>query len=210
MKNKRKVQTSILIISILVLAISLSYAFFASTIGPSATTNVNVTTGTTDELTFTAGDPISIKATQLNFGNGSGNLFGETTSSIKLKANNTTKTATSKYQVYFDITQNEYTYTKDTSTPELILTITDPTGAEVTSISGLNYVTSGDVKGFDITTKTGSISVASDYSITSTDYTNGVNQNWKFRVTYINLNQAQTANEGKSLTANALVQEEKK
>ena len=38
----------------------------------------------------------------------------------------------------------------------------------VTSISGLTYVTSGDVSGFDITTKTGTFMIAEDYAITTT------------------------------------------
>jgi hypothetical protein len=135
-------------------------------------------------------------------------LSSETTSSATLKANSTNNTANSTYNIYFDIPSNNYVYSSGT-TPEIILTITDPTGAAVTSISGLTYVTSGDVSGFDITTKTGTFTIAEDYAITTTSSTTGTTQNWKAKVTYINLPVDQSVNEEHGMTANLLVQKDK-
>src|SRR5574344_93877 len=192
----------------LVVSIGIGYAFYAAQIGSGAKTNVNVTSDTTDRLTFTKGSDINLKATQFNFTNGGTNLSSETTSSATLKANSTNNTANSTYNVYFIVSNNTYTYTNGT-TPEIILTITDPTGAAVTSIAGLTYVTSGDTSGFDITTYKGMINVATDYAISATSSTTGTTQNWKAKVTYINLPTDQTANAGSSMSANLLVQKNK-
>ena len=50
---------------------------------------------------------------------------------------------------YLSIDTNEFTYSTEEQTAELILTITDPNGNPLTSINGLNYVTVGDISGFD-------------------------------------------------------------
>jgi hypothetical protein len=192
----------------LVVSIGIGYAFYAAQIGSGAKTNVNVTSDTSDRLTFQAGDPLALKITQFNLGTGAGNVTSETTSSATLKANSTNNTANSTYNIYFDIPSNNYVYSSGT-TPEIILTITDPTGAAVTSISGLTYVTSGDVSGFDITTKTGTFTIAEDYAIATTSSTTGTTQNWKAKVTYINLPVDQSVNEEHGMTANLLVQKNK-
>jgi hypothetical protein len=54
----------------LVVSIGIGYAFYAAQIGSGAKTNVNVTSDTTDRLTFTKGSDINLKATQFNFTNG--------------------------------------------------------------------------------------------------------------------------------------------
>jgi hypothetical protein len=210
MNNKKKTFWLILtgIALAVVVSIGIGYAFYAAQVGSGAKTNVNVTSDSSDKLTFTKGSDISLKATQFNFTNGGTNLSSETTSSATLKANSTNNTANSTYNVYFIVSNNTYTYTNGT-TPEIILTITDPTGAAVTSISGLTYVTSGDTSGFDITTYKGMINVATDYAISATSSTTGTTQNWKAKVTYINLPTDQTANAGNSMSANLLVQKNK-
>jgi hypothetical protein len=210
MNNKKKTFWLILtgIALAVVVSIGIGYAFYAAQVGSGAKTNVNVTSDSSDKLTFTKGSDISLKATQFNFTNGGTNLSSETTSSATLKANSTNNTANSTYNVYFIVSNNTYTYTNGT-TPEIILTITDPTGAAVTSIAGLTYVTSGDTSGFDITTYKGIINVATDYAISATSSTTGTTQNWKTKVTYINLPTDQTANAGSSMSANLLVQKNK-
>jgi hypothetical protein len=210
MNNKKKTFWLILtgIALAVVVSIGIGYAFYAAQVGSGAKTNVNVTSDSSDKLTFTKGSDISLKATQFNFTNGGTNLSSETTSSATLKANSTNNTANSTYNVYFIVSNNTYTYTNGT-TPEIILTITDPTGAAVTSIAGLTYVTSGDTSGFDITTYKGMINVATDYAISATSSTTGTTQNWKAKVTYINLPTDQTANAGSSMSANLLVQKNK-
>src|SRR5699024_2475153 len=109
----------------------------------SANTNVNVQTNTTDNLSFSVGEPISITANQDNFAQGLGNQAGSTTATATLTANNATNSAAANYYLYLDVTNNNFEYTVDSNTPELILTITDPDGTELTSLSGYKYVEVG-------------------------------------------------------------------
>src|SRR5574344_1999014 len=209
MDKKEKTTIGVTILTILVLAVGISYAYFAGVIGKGATTNVDVTSQKTDRLKFIPGDPVSLTATLDNFGEGKGNLTGTTTPSASLTANNTTKTASEKYNVYFTISKNEYKYSTADKKPELILTVTDPTGAEVTTIAGLTHVTAGAVSGFDITERTSGIKIAEDYTITSTDDTTATVQNWKFTITFVNLGTEQEINEGKTFNGQAVLQQEK-
>jgi hypothetical protein len=207
--KKEKTQLGVTILTILVLAIGVTYSFFAGVIGKGAFTNVDIVSQKTDQLRFTPGDPISIVASLENFGEGKGNLSGTTIPNASLTANNTTKTASEKYQVYFLINKNEYKYSTVDKKPELILTVTDPTGAEVTTINGLTHVTAGGVTGFDITEYDNftPIQVASDYVISSTDDTTPTVQNWTFKVTFINLGTDQEVNEGKAFAGQAILQQ---
>ena len=167
MKNKKLMLIIIGVLIGILLVIGIGYAYYMAYVGSGASTNVNVTSDTTDKFTFTQGTAIALNATQFNFTSGGSDLSSVTTSSATLVANSTNSSASNTYQAYFKIDSNTYTYTKDTSTPEIILTVTDPTGAEITSIPGLTYVTISDtLKGFDITNKTGRFTIESDYAIT--------------------------------------------
>jgi hypothetical protein len=209
MDKKEKTTIGVIILTILVLAVGISYAYFAGVIGKGATTNVDVTSQKTDRLKFIPGDPISLIANLDNFGEGKGNLAGTTTPSASLTANNTTKTASEKYNVYFTVSKNEYKYSTEDKKPELILTVTDPLETAVTSITGLTYVTAGAVSGFDITENTNPIQIASDYAITADSDTVATVQNWKFTITFVNLGTEQEINEGKTFNGQAVLQQEK-
>ena len=205
-KNKKL----LIIISLLLIAtIGITLAYFQAQIGAGASANVTVTTKTTDILTFSKGNDISITATQANFGSGAGNRTGSTTATASLRANNDTNSSTQTYNVYFNITGNNFEYTTSpTNTPELLLTVTNPSNQAVTSISGLTYTTVNGVSGFDITTQRGLIQIASNYSITSNSSSTATNQTWNFTVTFINLNSDQQYNTGKYMTAIAVIQKE--
>ncbi len=212
MKDNIKKYKSYIIIAIIVLfiiAVGFTAAYFQAQVGSGASANVTVTTKTTDVLTFSKGNDISITATQANFYNGAGNLNGSTTATASLRANNDTNSATQTYNVYFNITGNNFEYTTSpTNTPELLLTITNPSNQAVTSITGLTYTTVNGVSGFDITTQRGLIQIASNYSITSNSSSTATNQTWNFTVTLINLNSDQEQNTGKYMTAKAVIQKE--
>ncbi len=205
-KNNKKQYLVIAIATLLVSAIGFTAAYFQAQIGNGATANVTVTTKTTDVLTFNKGNDINITATQSNFGSGAGNRTGSTTASATLLANNDTNSATQTYNVYLKININSFEYTTSpTNTPELMLTITNPNNQAVTSLTGLTYTTSGGVTGFDITTKSGLIQIASNYSITST----GTKiDTWNVTVTLVNLNSDQQLNTGKTFTAKIIIQKE--
>ena len=217
MTDRKKLEKYLIIGAIAIFAIvSVTYAFFQAQLGDGASTNVNLDTGTTDSLTFDVGDDISLSINQFNFGVGAGNLTSNTTASATLLANNASNTATYNYYVYFRINSNEFIYTTSDSKPEIILTVTDPTGQPVTSIDGLTYVqniqtttsdgTTQTVSGFDITTATGTFAVASLYSITA-DSTTPTVHNWEFTATFINLDSDQQANTGKSMDAEIIIQQ---
>ncbi len=212
MKDNIKKYKSYIIIAVIVLliiAIGFTAAYFQAQIGSGASANVTVTTKTTDVLTFSKGNDISITATQANFGSGAGNLNGSTTATASLRANNDTNSATQTYNVYFNIKGNNFTYTTSpTNTPELLLTVTNPSNQAVTSISGLTYTTVNGVSGFDITTQRGLIQIASNYSITSNSSSTATNQTWNFTVTFVNLNSDQQLNTGKYMTAKAVIQKD--
>ena len=218
MTDRKKLEKYLIIGAIAIFAIiSATYAYFQAQLGNGASANVDLDTSTTDSLTFDVGDDISLSINQFNFGVGAGNLTSSATASATLLANNSTNTATYTYYVYFRINSNEFTYTTSDSKPEIILTVTDPTGQPVTSIDGLTYVsnvqtTTSDgstqtVSGFDITTASGTFAVASAYSITANS-TTPTTQNWKFTATFINLDSDQQANTGKTMDADIIIQED--
>ena len=97
-----------------------------------------------------------------------------------------------------NITNNNFVYTTDDNQTELFLSVTDPEGNPVTSISGLTPVTIDGVQGFDITTKAGLITIANNYEITTTSTTT---QEWNITVTFVNLDSDQQANTEKSFNA---------
>ena len=205
----------IIVVALLVLSIGITFAYFIAKTGPGSSANANVTTGTVDDLKFNVSkENLSININQFNFASGAGNLTDTVTATASLKANSTKKTATYNYYVYFQIESNNYMYTTTDKKPEIVLSITGPNG-EITSVDGLKYVsaTNADgtvVKGFDITEQSSSvIKIADSFEISSTSSTNYTNQDWVFKVSFINLDTNQVENEGKKLTGKALIQQEK-
>ena len=206
MKNKKNIVfLSIGAITLIVAVLGATYAFFTAQGGGSGNTNLNVGSSTTDSLSFNAGSAINLNITQDNFSEGAGNQAGSTTASATLTANNATNSATAHYYLYLNILSNNLVYTTEEQTAELILTIKDPNGTPVTELSGYEYVTVGEVSGFDITTKDGLITLASNYEITSTGTQT---QEWEVTVTFINLDTDQNDNTGKSFSANLIIQED--
>ena len=205
----------IIAVALLVLSIGITFAYFIAKTGPGSSANANVTTGTVDDLKFNVSkENISLNINQFNFASGSGNITDTVTATASLKANSTKNTATYNYYVYFQIESNNYMYTTANKKPEIVLSITGPNG-EITNVDGLKYVsaTNADgtvVKGFDITEqRTSVIKIADSFEISSTSSTNYTNQDWIFKVSFINLDTNQADNEGKNLTGKVLIQQEK-
>ena len=225
--NKRK--TILIIIAVLTLTIGLSLAYIiaqlqdegrgnASVVSDTAYIiaqlqdegrgNASVVSDTVDILRFEVDKDISLNPTQFNVVEGGDNLSDTAVGSAILRANSTDNNATYNYYVYFQINSNDYVYTTDAQTPEIVLTITDPTGSSVTSIEGLDYVTSGGVSGFDITTKSGLYNVAELYEIISNSSTQDTIQEWEFTVSFINLDTNQAENGGKTLEGEVILSSE--
>ena len=210
-KNEKKALAFSIIgvITLIAVVVGATYAYFTAQGGNAVNTNVNVTTATTDNLSFQTGESISLTANQEDFGQGSGNKSGETFARATLTANNATNSATRNYYVYLDITSNNFEYTTVDEQAELLLKVTNPDGTEVTTLGSLERKTSGSganqVTGFDITTSTGLITIADNYEIVSTGTET---QEWQVEVIFANLDSDQNANTGKSFSANLIIQEE--
>ena len=208
LKDKRK--KLIIIVSILVVFIGITFAYIVAQISGSAIGNANITADTTDNLDFSIDKDINLNPNQFNVTEGGGGLSDTATGTASLLANSTNDTATYTYYVYFNIKSNNYTYTTEDYKPEIVLTITDPTGQPVTEVSGLTYVTAQNadgttVSGFDITTKSGLYNITSNYEITSNSSTNATEQDWVFTVTFINLTTNQSENGGSTLDAEIIL-----
>ena len=195
MKNKKNITLmAIGAITLILVTLGATYAYFVAQSGGGANIDTNVITGTTDNLSFSFGDLININATEENFGQGMGSISDSTTATAVLKANNTTNEATAKYNIYLIIESNDFVYTTEEGTPEIVLNVTDPNGMEVENITGLVHYENG----FDITTRTGGFLLVPDYEITAT--TAQTIQDWNIEVTLVNLDSDQNDNTGKTLT----------
>ena len=210
LKDKRK--KLIIIVSILVVFIGISFAYIVAQISGSAIGNANITADTADNLDFSIDKDINLNPNQFNVTEGGGGLSDTATGTASLLANSTNKSATFDYYVYFQINTNEYIYTTEDNKPEIVLSITDPEGNPVTKLanSDLEYVEAENadgttVSGFDITTASGLINIASNYEITSNSSTNATEQDWIFTVTFINLTTNQSENGGSTLDAEIIL-----
>ena len=214
MENKKQaiILSVVAIVALLSLIIGATFAYFRASGNNGSSTNVNVTTYTSDLLTFEIGNDIAVYADQTSFASGKGNATGSTYAKATLVANNKTNEATKNYYVYLNISENTFTYTQNESTPELLLTIKDTSGNEITSITGLTYktnVTDGkgaSISGFDITTKSGVITLFDKREITANPTKT---EEWNITVTFVNYNANQTGNAGKSFNAKLIIQKEK-
>ena len=212
--DKKKKRIFIVIVSLLIV-ISVSFAYFVIQIGKDTSVDVNVNTDDLDDLKFEVSKNINLSADQFNFASGKGDISDNAIAKASLKANSTKNLATYNYYVYFNVLKNNYIYTTSDNKPEILLTITDPNGAEVTSINGLNYVNATNangtvVNGFDITTYKGLITVAFNHEITSNSSKNYTTQEWTFKVTFINLDSDQSKNGENSLEAEIIIQKDEK
>ena len=212
MENKKQaiILSVVAIVALLSLILGATYAYFQASGNIGSSTNVNVTTYTSDLLTFEIGDDIAVYADQTSFASGKGNATGSTYAKATLVANNKTNEATKNYYVYLNISENTFTYTQNESTPELLLTIKDTSGNEITSITGLTHKTLTDgkgasISGFDITTKSGVITLFDNREITANPTKT---EEWNITVTFVNYNANQTGNAGKSFNAKLIIQQE--
>ncbi len=201
-KNKKIILT---IIAVLILCVGSTLAYIIANLQDSAKRNASVTSDAVDILKFDIDKDINLNPTQFNVVEGGDNLQDTAIGSAILRANSTDNNATYNYYVYFNIKSNNYIYTTNDYKPEIVLTIINPEGSPVTSIDGLDYVTSEGVSGFDITTKSGLYEIAELYKIISTSSTDDTIQEWEFTVSFINLDTNQAENGGKTLEAEIIL-----
>ena len=212
MKNKKQaiILSVVASIALLVLIVGATYAYFQASGGTGTNTDVRVTTYTTDVFNFEVGSGISIYADATSFASGKGNAVGNTFAKAILTANNKTNTATEHYYLYLNISNNTFIYTQNENTPELLLTIKDAGGNAVTDITSLAYKTVTDgkgttIKGFDITNKSGLITLFNNKEITASPTKT---DEWNITVTLVNYDKDQSNNAGKSFNAKLMIQKE--
>ena len=193
-KRKNTILLVIAIITLITVVLGATYAYFQAQGTGGANIDTNIITGTTDLLSFKFGDEINIQANEENFAEGMPSLSDSTTGSAILRANDATNSATATYNIYLIIESNDFEYTTEEGTPELLLNVTDPNGNKVENITGLVHYEDG----FDITTRTGGFLLIPDYEITATNVE--TIQDWLIEVTFVNLDSDQNANTGKTLT----------
>ena len=208
--RKTKIISMIAIIALVLTVITATYAYFQAQTGEGSQTDVKITANTVDTLTFEVGRAISLSLDQENFAKGTGNQIGTTFAKAILTANNKTNSATEHYYLYLYIDNNTFIYTQGTNTPEILLTIKDGSNNEITSINGLTHKTVTDasgasVTGFDITNKSGLITIFDNREITTTS---SKTEQWNVTITFVNYNADQSKNAGKDFTAKIIIQKE--
>ena len=210
-KKNAIVLSIVALVTLIALVVGATYAYFKAQGGTGSSTEVKVTTYTTDMLTFTTGSAISLYADQSSFGQEKGSLSGETFAKATLVANNKTNEATDNYYVYFNIENNTFKYTLGNDKPELILTVTGPDGSEVTELPGLTHTTVQDrenksISGFDVTTTNGLITIANKKTITATP---NKEEQYTLKLTFVNYEGDQTENAKSTLSAKVMIQKKK-
>ena len=212
MENKKvKIVSIISIIALVITVIGATYAYFVAQTGEGKSTDIKINANTVDTFTFEAGSALNLSLNQENFASGKGNQTGTTFAKAMLTANNKTNTATEHYYLYLNISNNTFTYSIDNNTPEILLSIKDGSNNEITSVSGLTYKTVTDgkgasIKGFDITKKSGLITILNNREITTTS---SKTEEWNVTVTFVNYNSNQAGNAGKNFSAKLMIQKEK-
>ena len=212
MENKKvKIVSIISIIALVITVIGATYAYFVAQTGEGKSTDIKINANTVDTFTFEAGSALNLSLNQENFASGKGNQTGTTFAKAMLTANNKTNTATEHYYLYLNISNNTFTYSIDNNTPEILLSIKDGSNNEITTLTGLTYKTVTDgkgasIKGFDITTKSGLITILNNREITTTS---SKTEKWNVTVTFVNYNSNQAGNAGKNFTAKLMIQKEK-
>ena len=208
--KKRKMFLVILIVFLAIIVTGATFAYFQAQTSTGKSVDVKVTVHTVDTFSFSTGSTLKFTANQTTFTESGANATASTTAKAILTANNKTNTATQNYYLYLKISQNNFVYTQDSSKPELLLTVKDPSGIDVTSITGLTYktVTNGagtSVSGFDVTTKSGVIALVNNRSITTTS---SITEDWTVTLTFVNYSSNQAANGGKTFNAKLMIQKE--
>ena len=206
--KKKKVALIITIIFIAVLVIGATYAYFVAQTGEGKSTDIEISANTVDTFSFAVGDPLKFTADQFTFTEGGTNASSSTHAKAVLTANNKTNTVTEHYYLYLNISNNTFGYSQDSSKPELLLQITDKSGNAITSLTGLEYkkVTNGagtSISGFDVTTKSGLITILNNREITTTS---ALEEQWNVTLTFVNYEFNQASNGGKSFKAKLVIQ----
>ena len=216
-QNKRKsiFYLTIGVLTLIALIVGATYAYFQAQTGNNAVANLNTTTGTTDNLTFSTDGNILINASADNFGENMGDQVSQASAMATLIPNNTDNHAEETYNVYLVINENTFEYTTGEENPELILSVRkdEEEYIEVKELDlkediTINKKDEGQetIKGYDITEKRGLIKIADGITITA-DKKQEID-NWEIRIILKNLETDQNKNTGKTFNGKIIIQKE--
>lgn len=197
-KKNTLLLTVIAIATLLVAVVGATFAFFSAQTGSGVSSQVQVTTHTTDSLTYGSWSPISITASQENFAENAGDQSGTTSGSVTLVAN-ADEAATYCYTAKLEVSANDFEYTTTGNTPELVLSAKK---------NNVDVITNQDV-----TTGTTTVNIPTALNGTTLKHTITADadqttvDNWTVTVTFKNLatdqsNPDATNNVGKTFTGN--------
>ena len=254
-QNKRKsiVYLTIGVLTLIALVVGATYAFFQAQNKNGTSFNTNVTAGTTDNLTFSINDlnvgydnitdddgnnGMVINATQENFKSGDNSIGDGVTGNAILIANDSSKEAEFKYNVYVNIINNELeysSYTKGneikefktreekegadlegyTPVPELVMTIRKNDKPYTEEIEGIKQTTittkDGDsVTGYDITEVKRNILIKEETIKVTKDTSDlRAEDEWEISIILKNLESNQQINTDKEVKGEVIIQREK-
>lgn len=137
-KKNTLLLTVIAIATLLVAVVGATFAYFTAQTGAGQSANINVTTSTSDSVSFGTFDSILLNANQQNFYQGAGSHQGKTTGAVTLQANNDTS-ATYCYTADFIVNANDLGYTTEGSSAELVLSI-QKNDAEIDALTGYTKI----------------------------------------------------------------------
>lgn len=192
-KKNTLLLTVIAIATLLVAVVGATFAYFSAQTGEGASAPVTVTTSTADSLEYGSFGAITINATQQNFYEGAGSLSGETTGNVTLKANND-NSASYCYTAILNVAQNDFVYTTEAHTPELLFSINKNSTAIMTDYD-VTVATAGAI---NIPTVTGGSEMV--HKITAGAGAT-VSDSWNARVVLVNLETDQQDNTNKQFVA---------
>ena len=171
--KKNKTITLVAIITLLLMVVGATYAFFAPQNGGTTSTNATVTSNTTDLLTFSINRDISFTVTQALFAENGENQSGDATATATLTPNNKTGAATMNYYLYLNLQSNPTVYSEANTNhdPELMLQVFDGNNQLVT-LTGLGtQKTIKGVTGYDITGVSGLKTLLDNHAISASNNT---------------------------------------
>ncbi len=207
-KKTKNILMSIYLLALIAMLSGATFAYFSLIKVSTVTPQIQTTTATTAWLLFEVSNSINITADSDTFIAGSGDKSDITYGRITLRTDNEDLEITHYYNIYLDISSNDFEYSTLEEYAEILLVVNGPDGI-VTSIAGLDYVgvengIGNVIYGFDITDKDGRYYIASSYPIS----TNTVAEaEWGIEVILVNLDASQNINLEKSFSASIVIEE---
>lgn len=205
MNNKtRNILASLYIVALLMLAVGTTFSYFTTVKTSNINPAVEAGSAKTNEILFEIINKIDIYADASNFQAGDESITSSVDAKVTLTHGESDTSESEYYNAILNISTNEFEYSTLDKKPELILTVNGPDG-EITNIDGLTYKNVSDnkgnvISGFDITNLEGKIAIVKNKEITVKDQdTNTAIENWKIKVTYVNLDASQNINFEKEL-----------